>query len=40
MPFEFFSNIKKDEVLVDTIFQCKLFYVERAKVAKNVTLWE
>jgi hypothetical protein len=36
MPFESFSNIEKDEVFVDIIFQCKLFYVKKAKVAQNV----
>jgi hypothetical protein len=39
MPFESSPNIEKDEVFVDTIFQCKLFYVEKVKVAQNVTLW-
>jgi hypothetical protein len=31
-------RIKKDEILVDTFFQCKFSYVERAKVARNATL--
>ncbi len=31
-------RIKKDEILVDTFFQCKFSYVKRAKVARNVTL--
>ncbi len=34
------SLIEKDEVLINTIFQCKLSYVKRAKVVWNVTLWE
>jgi hypothetical protein len=37
MPFESFSNIEKDEVFANIIFQCKLFYVKKAKVAQNVT---
>jgi hypothetical protein len=32
-----FSQIEKGEFFVDTITQCKLSYVERAKVAWNVT---
>ncbi len=32
------KGIEKDEVLVDTFFQCKFSYVKRVKVAWNATL--
>jgi hypothetical protein len=31
-------RMKKDEILVDTFFQCKFSYVKKAKVARNATL--
>jgi hypothetical protein len=34
------KRIEKDEVLVNTLFQCKFSYVKRVKVTWNATLWE
>jgi len=39
-PLKCLFTIEKDEVLANTIFQFRLAYVKKAKVAWNVTLWE
>jgi hypothetical protein len=40
IPWNAFSWIEKSEELGDTILQCKLSYVKKAKLAWNTTLWK